>query len=106
MEWFSPETARFFSLFSLLSILAVTSHWIEKGRHRKLITSLFYAGLGLGGILLVVGVLARIADQPAHVTTALTLTGAIITIVFGSTIGVVHRGYAQAEQRKMLARDI
>lgn len=103
---FARNGSLLFAIFAFEHPGCHTSHWIEKGRHRKLITSLFYAGLGFGGIMLVVGALARVADQPAHVTMALTVTGAIITIVFGLTIGVVHRGYAQAEQRKMLARDI
>lgn len=106
MEWFSLETARWFSLFSLLSILAGAGYWIEKGQYKRLVTTLFYAAIAFGGIMLMASFVARIVDQPAHVIRALTMTGVIITVVFGVTLGVVYRGYAKAEQRKILARDI
>lgn len=105
-DWFSPEVGRLFSLFSLLSLLALVAPWVQRGKHKALVTALYIAGLGLGVVLLVAGGVARWAEQPAYVVRPLSLAGLVITVVFAVMIGVVLKGYAEAEQRKMLARDI
>jgi hypothetical protein len=45
-------------------------------------------------------------EQPVHVIRPLTLAGVVLTVIFGVMIGVVRAGYAQAEERKMLAMDM
>ena len=105
-EWFSPEVARWFSLFALLSLLACAAPWVSKGKHRTLVISLYVAALAIGCALLGLSVVARIVEQPGHVIQPLTTAGIVLTVIFGVMIGVVRAGYAQAEQRKMVAMDM
>jgi hypothetical protein len=105
-EWFTPEVSRWFALFSLLSLLAFAAPWIARGQHKTLITTLYAVALGIGCVLLGLSVVARIVEQPVHVIRPLTLAGVVLTVIFGVMIGVVRAGYAQAEERKMLAMDM
>jgi hypothetical protein len=105
-EWFGPETGAWFSLFSPLSVLAIASYWIQQGKHKALVMSLYVGALGIGCMLLASGLVARIVEQPDHVIRPLLLAGTVVTVIFASLLGVVRAGYAQAELRKMFARDI
>jgi hypothetical protein len=105
-EWFGPETAPWFSWLSLMSLVAITSIWIEKGRHKTLVTTIYALSTAVGGLLLVAGLVATIVEQPGYVSRPLQMSGFVITAVFAATWPVVLGGYRKAEQRKILARDM
>lgn len=104
--WFSPDAAPYFSLLSLMSIMALMSHWIRQGKHRLLVIGSFFASIGLGVAFMVGAFAAWILGQPEYVISALAMTGFIITVVFCATMPVVYKGYSQADQRRMIAKDI
>jgi hypothetical protein len=104
--WFLPETARYFSFFSLLSLMALMSFWIKQGRHRHLVIGSFYTSIGLGVAFLLAALVAWRVGQPEHVSGALAMTGLVIAVVFAATLPVVYKGYAEADQRRIIARDI
>jgi hypothetical protein len=89
-----------------MSLAAITSIWIEKGQRKKLVMSIYGAAIAFGCLLFVAGAVARMLDQPAYVVGPLMLSGIVITVVFVATLPVVVNGYAKAEQRKMLAKDM
>ncbi|HUF74344.1 MAG TPA: hypothetical protein VMR74_15785 [Gammaproteobacteria bacterium] len=105
-EWFSPEVGPWFSWLSLMSLVAITSIWIERGQHKKLVTGIYIISVAVGGLFLVAGMVARVVDQPSYVVRPLLMSGFVITAVFAATWPVVLDGYRKAEQRKILARDM
>ena len=105
-EWFGPELAPWFSMLSLMSLVAGTAVWIERGEHKKLVTGIYAISTAVGGLFLVAGLIARLVDQPQHVVWPLLMSGVVITIVFVATWPIVLNGYRKAEQRKILARDM
>lgn len=105
-EWFGPEVGPWFSLLSLMSLAALTSIWIEKGQHRAAVTGIYIASVAFGVLLLLAGLIARLIEQPAYVSGPLLTSGVVITAVFAATWPVVLQGYARAEQRKLVARDL
>ncbi|MGD8339244.1 MAG: hypothetical protein PVH89_00600 [Gammaproteobacteria bacterium] len=105
-EWFGPEVARWFSLLSLMSLVAITSIWIQRGQHKKLVTGIYVVCLSIGGLFLGASVLARILEQPSYVVRPLLVTGIVVTVCFAATLPVMRKGYAEAEERKILAKDL
>jgi hypothetical protein len=105
-EWFGPEAAPWFSWLSLMSLVAITSVWIEKGQRKKLVTAIYALSTAVGGLLLVAGLVATIVEQPAYVSRPLLMSGFVVTAVFAATWPVVLGSYRKAEQRKILARDM
>ena len=105
-EWFSPQVGAWFSLLSLLSLYSCTAPWIAKGQHKTLVTSLYFAAIGLGVLFLGAGLVAKLNEQPSHVVGPLLLSGAVITLVFVLVMPAVYKGYAAAEERKIVARDM
>lgn len=104
--WFSPDAGRWFALLSLLSLLAGCAPLIIQGRAKALVLGAFLGALGLGIALLLAAGLALLSAQPGHVSGTLGLSGIVLTIVFASLLPVVAKGYREAEQRRMLARDM
>jgi len=104
--WFSPEISPYFSLLSLLSLMALMSYWVRQGRHRRIVFGSFYVSIAVGVGFLLAAAIAWLVDQPSYVASSLALTGFVITVVFAATIGVIRKGYDEAEQRRILARDI
>ncbi len=105
-EWFGPELGRWFAYFALFSLLALVAPWVEKGRHKRLVMSLYVGSLGIGCVLLGAGLVARVLEQPTHVVRPLVVTGIVMTAVFGLMLGVVRSRYGKAEERRILARDM
>ena len=104
--WFSVESSRNFVWFSLMSLLSVLSVFVEKGRHRTLVLSIWTAALALGIVSLGACAVSLAVGQPKHVFGPLLLVGVVMTGVFGGTFDSVRRGYQDAELRKTIARDI
>ena len=105
-EWFGPEVGPWFSLLSLMSLVACVAPWVARGEHKSLVTGIYVSSLATGGVFLGAGLLARFLDQPSYVVWPLTLAGIVITACFAATLPVVLKGYAEAEQRKIVARDM
>lgn len=105
-DWFSPETAQYFSFLSLMSLMALMSWWVRQGRHRSLVIGSFIASIVLGAGLLAAAAIAWFVDQPGYVTGPLALSGAVITGVFAATIRNVRSSYDEFDQRRIIAKDI
>ena len=105
-EWFGPETSALFPWLSMMSLVALTSIWVERGQHKKAVIGIYIASIAFGLLLLVSGIVARVIEQPVWVTRPLLMAGVLITVVFAATWPLIAKGYAKAEQRKTLARDI
>jgi hypothetical protein len=104
--WFSPEAARFFSFLSLLSLCSLFAIPAKRGLLRGLAMTVWYAVFALGGLLISMGALAALLNQPIHVSRALVLSGFIVALVFALTRGALLRGYAEAEVRRTIAADL
>jgi hypothetical protein len=104
--WFSMESSRNFVWFSLLSLLSVLSVFVEKGRHRTLVLSIWTAAFALGVVCLAACVVGLAVGQPSHVFRPLLVVGVVLTVAFGATFNSIRRAYQDAELRKTIARDI
>jgi hypothetical protein len=104
--WFSVEFSRNFVWFSLLSLLSVLSLFVERGRHRTLVLSMWTAAFVLGVICLGACAVGLATGQPSHVLRPLLVVGVVVTVVFGATFDSIRRAYQEAELRKTIARDI
>jgi hypothetical protein len=105
-EWFSAESSRNLAWFSLLSLLSVLSVYVERGRHRTLVLSIWAAALALGVLCLGACAVGLAVGQPKHVFGPLLVVGVVMTVVFGATFDSIRRSYQDAELRKTIAQDI
>src|SRR5262245_60536320 len=104
--WFSVESSRNLVWFSFLSLLSLMSIYVDRGRYRTLVLSIWSAALAIGVSSLVACAVAYAVGQPNYVLRPLLIVGAVVTGVFGATLVSIRRGYQEAELRKTLARDI
>jgi hypothetical protein len=105
-EWFSVEFSRKLVWFSFLSLLSLMSVYVQRGRHRTLVLSIWTAALVIGVGCLIGCAIGVGVGQPKHVFGPLLVVGVVVTVVFGATFDSVRRGYQEAELRKTLAQDI
>ena len=104
--WFSPETARFFSFLSLLSLCSLFAIPARKGRLRGLAVGVWNAVVVFAVLLLGAGVLAASTGQPPYVTRAMLLSGFVVGVTFVVTRRALIRGYEEAEVRRTVAADL
>ena len=104
--WFSPEAARFFSFLSLLSLCSLFAIPARRGHLRAAAVTVWTAVIGLALVLLAAGGLAFAADQPAHVSRTLLLSGFVVGFTFAVTLPALLRGYTEAELRRTVAADL
>jgi Mn2+/Fe2+ NRAMP family transporter len=104
--WFSVELSRKLVWFSFLSLLSLMSIYVDRGRHRILVLSIWTAALAIGVSCLVACVVGFAIGQPNHVLRPLLIVGVVTTGVFGATLVSIRHSYQEAELRKTLARDI
>ena len=104
--WFSPETARFFSFLSLLSLCSLFAIPARKGQLRGLAVGVWNAVTVFGLLLLGAGAVAASTEQPRHVTSALLLSGFALGLTFAVTRRVLIRSYEEAEVRRTVAADL
>jgi hypothetical protein len=104
--WFSPEAARFFSFLSLLSLCSLFAIPAKRGLFRGLALTVWYAVIALGVVLISMGALAAVLNQPIHVSRALVLSGFIVALTFAITRRGLLRGYAETEVRRTVAADL
>ena len=105
-EWFSAESSQNLVWFSLLSLLSAFSVFVERGRHRTLVLSIWAAAIALGVLCLGACAVGLAVGQPSHVFRPLLVVGVVVTVVFGATFDSIRRAYQDAELRKTIARDI
>ena len=104
--WFGPEVSVWFSYFSMLALLATTEPLAQRGAYKQLVVGAHAGTVGIGVVLLALGVVALLAQQPRHVIFPFLFTGIIVTVVVASAIPVTLRAYRDAEARKIVARDL
>ena len=104
--WFSPETARLFSLLSLLSLCSLFAIPARRGLFRGPVLMLWYSVIALGLLLVATGAAAAVMNQPLHVSRTLVLCGFIVALVFTITRRGVLRAYQEAELRRTVAADL
>ncbi len=106
MDWFSPQTATWFSLLSLTASIAGLDYFARRGQLRGTLTAV-YAATALAGLaLLAAGLYALVSGQPWHVSFALAFPGAIIMSAFAWALLDLDHVYREAELRRSVARDI
>ena len=74
-------------------------------RNRRFVMGLLVGGAIVGGVLLLVALVAIIDGQPRHVWYPLGLLGGILALVDGFMIPTMCRNYAAAELQRMHALD-
>ena len=104
--WFSAGFSRNLVWFSLLSVLSVLSVYVERGRHRTLVLSVWTAAFALGAACLGAGMVGLFVGQPSHVFRPLLIVGVVVTVTFGATLNSIRHAYQDAEVRKTIAQDI
>jgi hypothetical protein len=75
------------------------------GKARRFVIVLTTTLIAVGGLGLIVGLIALIVGQPYAVYYPLLLGGIILTVVCGGNLPVLLRRYRQDELRKMAAMD-
>jgi len=76
------------------------------GKARRLVVGTCVALIVLGGICLVVGLVAVAIGQPYAVCFPLLLVGGLLDVIVGASLPTIRRRYEQAELRRMAAMDI
>ena len=104
--WFSPETARFFSFLSLLSLCSLFAIPASKGQLRGLAIGVWNAVIVFAALLLGAGAVAASTGQPPHVTRALLVSGFVVGVTFAMTRRALIRGYDEAAVRRTVAADL
>jgi CHASE2 domain-containing sensor protein len=104
--WFGPDVAVWFSFLSLLATAAALETLAKRGKQRALVTGVYYAGLALGVVLLGLGVVALVLDQPWYVVFPLLWSGAVMTPAFGWGQRGIRRMYEEAEARRIVAKNL
>ena len=104
--WFAPEVALSFTFLSLLSTAAALESLAKRGKARSFVTGVHYAGLALGVVLLGLGAVALLLDQPWYVVFPLLWSGAVMTPAFGWGQRTMRRAYEEAEGRRIVAKNL
>ena len=104
--WFGPDVSIWFSYLSRLSFLAITAPLAGRGVHKAAVVGAHAATLGIGVVLLALGGIALLAQQPRYVIFPLLFTGIVVTAVVSSVLPTTLRAYRDAEARKILAKDL
>jgi len=95
------------SLAALIGLLAgLIGLSVVWGNSPPLIASLCGAGLAIGGVALLAGIVALSAGQPLHVSCPLLLVGIIGTIGLGLTLRKIVKRSQVDELRRMTAADV
>lgn len=104
--WFSAELAPYFAFLSLLALLAYLQPMAECGRNKTLVLGC-YLGATAGALaLLLLGAVAAVAGQPAHVTHTLVLSGGLTALLLAYYDYKMIRLYRDAEYHRTVAGDL
>jgi len=85
---------------------ALTGILAPRGRARRIVLSLWWLMLSMSFLLLVVGLCALYVGQPRDVWYGFLLPGGLGIVLYGSLLPVVKKAYREAEQRRMISRDL
>ena len=104
--WISPETAPWFSLVSLTSVLATLSVFVRRGEHRALVTFVWGAAAMAGAAMLLAAIAGAATGQPWWVLIALGVPGVVLSCVYGWAVMHIQSAYSASEMRRSMAKDI
>ena len=104
--WFSPDASMWFAYLSMFSLLATTAPLAQRGVYKTAVIGAHAASLAVGVVLLALGGIAMLAQQPGHVIFPLLFTGVVVTAVVAFATPVTLRAYRDAEARKIVAKDL
>ena len=104
--WFAPEIAPWFSMFSLLSLLATFYPMASRGQRRSAVVGIFIGAVAVGVVLLATAGIAWLVKQPQHVSDTLLLSGSLVTVLCLAGLLEISRVYRQAELRRTVAKDL
>ena len=104
--WFGPDVSMWFTYLSMFSLLATTAPLAQRGVHKTAVVGAHVGIIGVGVLLLALGTIAALAQQPGHVLFPLLFSGIVITAVVASVMPVTLRAYRDAEARKIIAKDL
>lgn len=77
-----------------------------KGKAKKLVLGVELSAIALSLILLVIGIVAYLADQPRGVWYTFGYVGLLGTVLFGIGFVVILKRYRHAELRKSMSEDL
>jgi hypothetical protein len=104
--WFSAEIARYFSLLSLLALLACYQPLAARGRARSLVIGSYFAATAFALLLVAAGLIAWLVGQPPHVFGTLLFAGGMTAILLFYYDWKVIQTYQEAELHKSIAGDL
>jgi hypothetical protein len=106
--WWSDRTAGLVGGIAggVIGIFGALTGWlVSRRRARNFTLAAMAIAAGFGVILLAAGAVALATSQPYGTWFPLLLTGSILAVVFGVNRPKAQRAYAEAELRRMQARD-
>lgn len=77
-----------------------------KGKAKKLVLGVELSAIALSLILLVIGIVAYLADQPRDLWYTFGYVGLLGTVLFGTGFVVILKRYRHAELRKSMSEDL
>ena len=80
--------------------------FVPKGKAKKLVLGVVLFSVGLSLILLAIGIIAYLLDQPRGIWYGFGLTGTVCTISFGIGYPTLLKEYRKAELRKSMSEDL
>lgn len=104
--WFAPDTARMFSLLSLLALTAALKPLAVSGRARAAVLGIFRFCFALGVALMLTGLAALTSGQPDYVVRTLLGSGVVVAIPFLAASRAALKHYTDFEMRKTIANDL
>jgi len=75
------------------------------GRAKAFVLGIFGAGIAIGAVLVITGLVALVLGQPWHVWLWLIMPGAVCAVVCGSLFPIVRMRYRQHEERVLAAEE-
>jgi NhaP-type Na+/H+ or K+/H+ antiporter len=107
--WWSPQATPHV-IPPLCVVCAVAGAALGKyaslGRRRAIVVGGWIGIIVLYGLTGIAGVIGLMTGQPEYVWVPLTITGIVISVVFGITMRPVLKEHARAELRRSIARDL
>lgn len=111
--WFNERTAgliggmigSFIGVFGGGVIGGISGYCIRKGC-KKFMYGYYGCFIALSIAILVVGLIALIANQPRHVWYAFLWPGLLSTVIFTSLFPLIRKRFIESEMRQMQAKDL
>ena len=108
--WFDPNRGAWIPgtvLGVVLGIWGGVAGWLAPhGKGRTIVVGGLFTLLAAAAVLLALGVIAYVSDQPYGVWYGLGLAGLIGVLVLGGNAPMVLRRYREADARKLDAQDL